>query len=138
MLSPSSDKPFLLNILTILCLSTTLTIATMSDQARAETHSSTESFAPSWSLLNSEQKQYFISGYLKGLADSSKITDVAIEFVQQNPRQAVQGLNELKKLYDLSSRSAIEVAPKVDAFYADPKNKDKPLSLAISAVRSAR
>jgi hypothetical protein len=96
---------------------------------------SSDSFIASWRLLNQEQKQYFISGYLRGLSDAAKVTDVAIEFIRQNPQTAIQSLTELKKVYDLSYLSPAQVAREVDKYYADPANKEKSLSQAVTASR---
>jgi len=99
---------------------------------------SPNAFLPSWKLLNSQQKQYFMSGYLKGFRDASKVTEIALEYLKQNPQSALQGLTELKNVYDLSELSALELSRQVDVFFADPLNRDKSLSQAVSASKQRR
>jgi hypothetical protein len=94
-----------------------------------------KTFLPTWRLLTAEQKQQFMAGYLMGLSDASEVTDIAIEYVQQNPKQAVESLSQLKRVYDMSLLSPREVAKEVDLFYADTNNKDKALTAAVSAAR---
>mgnify|MGYP000373130219 CR=1 FL=1 len=91
-------------------------------------------FFPTWKLLNSEQKQQFMAGYLKGWRDSAQITDIAIEYVEKNPAEAVSGLRKLKGIYDLSGVTPEVLSQGVDRYFADPGNQAAGLSKAVSAV----
>lgn len=95
-------------------------------------------FAPTWKLLNSEQKQQFMAGYLKGWRDSAQITDIAIEYVEKNPAEAVSGLRRLKGIYDLSGVTPEVLSQGVDRYFADPENQSSGLSKAVSAVTRGR
>lgn len=101
-----------------------------------ETASSPSSFLPIWKLLTYDQKVQFVSGYIQGWKDAARVTDVAISFVRENPNNAVDGLEKLKGLYDLSDLKPNMVVDHIDSFYSDPDNSEAALSLAISASRA--
>lgn len=93
-------------------------------------------FLPTWRLLNAEQKQQFIAGYLFGWNDAARITEIVASFVKENPDQAQQGLERLKSVYDLRELKPTAIAREVDRFYADPSNGNAGLSLAVTFARS--
>jgi hypothetical protein len=94
-------------------------------------------FAPVWQLLNKEQKQQFIAGYLLGMKDAATMTGVLRDFVQSNPTSAQESLERLRGIYDdLSQGKPDTVSDAIDRFFKDPANKEAPLSRAITAARS--
>jgi ABC-type cobalamin transport system ATPase subunit len=95
------------------------------------------SFLPVWQLLNREQKQQFLAGYLQAMKDASKMTDVLGTFVKDNPSSAGESLQRLKGIYlNLAQASPDFLTSEIDAFFADPKNKEAPLSRAVTAARN--
>lgn len=97
--------------------------------------SAEEPFLPTWKLLKNEEKRQFIAGYMYGWRDAARVTDVAIEFVKSNPEQAVEGLEKVKSMYDLSRLRADTVTSELDRFFGDSGNKEATLSQAVTAVR---
>jgi hypothetical protein len=100
--------------------------------------SNTDSFAPTWKLLHTAEKQQFLSGYLYGWRDAAKVIDVAISYVHANPERAVEGLQGIKSLYNLSGLKPTQLVDSIDQFYTDPENQSAPLSAAITAARKAQ
>jgi len=96
------------------------------------------SFLPIWKLLSRPEKLQFIAGYIQGWRDAAKVTDIAISFVRENPQQAVEGMERVRALYELSDLKPDLVVNQLDQFYADPDNRQAPLSRAISAARNNR
>lgn len=95
-------------------------------------------FASTWKLLNTQDKQQFISGYLRGWKDAQQVTEVAITYVEQNPKNAVDGLKSLKGLYEVSSLSPDYLAREIDAFFKNPENANATLSAAITAAKASQ
>jgi hypothetical protein len=93
------------------------------------------SFLPTWKLLNTQEKQHFIAGYIHGWNDAARVTDVAIDFVRDNPGKAIDTLQKVKSVYDMQSVKPDALARAIDQFYADPDNAEAPLTRAISGVR---
>ena len=94
------------------------------------------SFLPTWKLLNPQEKQQFMAGYLYGWRDAAKVTDIAIGYVKENPQKAVEGLESIRSLYDVSGFNSSSVAHEVDAFFQDSDNRDASLTAAISYAKS--
>ena len=95
------------------------------------------SFLPVWQLLNREQKQQFLAGYLQGMKDAAKMTDVLGGFVKDNPASATESLQRLKGIYlNLSQVTPDSLASEIDIFFADPKNREAPLSRAVTGARN--
>jgi hypothetical protein len=117
-------KPICLAIL--LSLSRTVWAAGPSDE---------RPFLPTWKLLNSEQKQQFIAGYLFGWNDAAQITAIVAGFVKENPEQAQKGLEKLQTLYSVGDLRPQAIAREVDAFYNDPSNSSAGLSRAVSYAK---
>lgn len=90
-----------------------------------------------WKLLTHEQKTQYLAGYVQGWRDASRVTDIAIDFVKQNPEEAVRGLEQLKGLYDLSDVSPSLLVTRIDRYLSDSANRSASLSLAISAARNS-
>jgi hypothetical protein len=97
---------------------------------------SDEAFLPTWKLLKSAEKSQFIAGYLYGWRDAAKVTGVAIEFVKENPKDAVDGLTKLQSLYNMEGLKADIVSKELDSFFSKSENKDATLSQAVTAVRA--
>lgn len=93
------------------------------------------SFSPTWKLLRNEAKQQFISGYLFGWRDAKKVTEIAIEYVKENPGNAVNGLERVRGIYDMEGLTADSVVRELDKFFAESDGKDATLSQAVTAVR---
>jgi len=94
------------------------------------------SFYPIWKLLNLEQKQQFVAGYLHGWRDAALVTDIAIQYVRKNPQKAVSSLEGVKELYNLRSVRSADLVEKIDEFYSDPENLSAPLSRAVTSARA--
>ncbi|MFM1847054.1 MAG: hypothetical protein RL417_528 [Pseudomonadota bacterium] len=92
-------------------------------------------FLPTWKLLNSEQKQQFIAGYLFGWNDAAQITSIVAGFVKENPEQAQRGLEKLQSLYDVGDLKPGAIAREVDNFFNDPSNTAAGLSRAVSFAK---
>jgi hypothetical protein len=93
------------------------------------------SFSPTWKLLRNDAKQQFISGYLFGWRDAKKVTDIAIEYVKENPGNAVTGLERVRGIYDMEGLTAESVVRELDKFFTEWDGKDATLSQAVTAVR---
>ena len=94
-------------------------------------------FYPTWKLLSSAEKQQFVAGYIQGWRDAGRVTDVAIAYIRENPGKAIEGLEQVRSLYDLSDLKPAILASAVDEFFRDPENKDAGLSQAVSAAKHA-
>ncbi|MBX7138337.1 MAG: hypothetical protein K1X83_10160 [Oligoflexia bacterium] len=115
-----------------------LALALAASVAAADSRTDTEpSFLPTWKLLNTQEKQQFIAGYLKGWQDAEKVTSIAIEYVRDNPDKAVDGLEKIKSVYNLSGLNPDLLIRSLDAFYSEPENNSASLSKAVSAVKNA-
>jgi hypothetical protein len=105
--------------------------------AQAESKTAAEaSFLPTWKLLRNDSKQQFIAGYLFGWRDAKRVTDIAIDFVKENPSDTVSGLERIREIYDMEGLTAESVVRELDAFFADSEGKEATLSQAITAVRA--
>lgn len=103
----------------------------------AESKLGTEaSFLPTWKLLRNEGKQQFIAGYLFGWRDAKKVTDIAIEYVKDNPSDALNGLERIRGLYDMEGLTSESVVRELDDYFSKSEGKDATLSQAITAVRT--
>ncbi|MCB0318565.1 MAG: hypothetical protein KDD56_07395 [Bdellovibrionales bacterium] len=96
----------------------------------------TNGFLPTWKMLNSQEKQYFISGYLHAWQDASEVTDIAISFIKDNPKKAVESMESIKGLYNVSGINPITLAARIDEFFTNPENKDASLSRAVSFAKN--
>ncbi len=93
-------------------------------------------FIATWKLLNPQEKQQFMAGYLYGWRDAAKVTDIAIGYVKENPNKAVEGLESVRSLYDVSRFSSSSIAQKIDEFFQDADNREASLAAAVSYARS--
>ena len=94
-------------------------------------------FQPVWDLLNKQEKQQFISGYLFGMKDAATMTGVLREFVKENPTSAQESLERIRGIYqDMGAGKPDSIAREIDFFYKDPRNREAPLSRAITAARN--
>ena len=93
------------------------------------------SFSPIWKLMNSEQKQQFISGYIQGWKDAARVTDIAISYIRSNPDKAIDSLQGVKQLYALGRLNPSLLTAEIDEFFADPANSSASLSRAITASK---
>ena len=118
--------------LVLLLISSLLLISTSSAQSREQL-----AFLPTWKLLTRDQKRDFVAGYVQGWRDAAQVTDIAIDYVRENPKQAVEGLEKIRRIYDLSNIRAEGLVDGVDGFYSDPNNASATLSAAVTAVRAA-
>ena len=92
---------------------------------------------PTWKLLTGDQKRQFIAGYQQGLRDSEQITGVALEFVEQNPNEAVSALKRVRSLYQAPNVAPEHLVKGLDRYLSDPDNIHATLSSAINAVVTA-
>ncbi len=91
-------------------------------------------FLPTWSLLNPEQKQYFISGYLGALDDVRDVLSITERYVKENPSKGLSAIEELRGIYKSEDTSPLDLSRAIDRFYSSVDNRDKGLSLAISSA----
>ena len=115
----------------LICLPVTPTPA-IADEIHASA-----SFLPIWRLMTPEQRQQFIAGYVYALGDAQKISNLALTLAEEDPQQAKEALQSLKRLYEPPHLKPDRLASAVDEFYADPDNQDAALSAALSAIRAA-
>jgi hypothetical protein len=94
------------------------------------------SFLPTWKLLNPQEKQQFMAGYLFGWRDAAKVTEIAIGYVRENPQKALEGLESIRSLYDVSKVNSSAMAHEVDTFFQDSDNRDASLMAAISYAKA--
>lgn len=92
-------------------------------------------FLPTWKLLAPEAKEQFIAGYLEGWRDAGVVTDIATQYVKENPQKALEGLEKIKVLYDMSSLKTSAVVSEINGFYRDPENSLASLSKAVSYAK---
>jgi len=105
----------------------------------AEAHADQGSFEPVWRLLTREQKQQFVAGYLNGMRDAAKMTDLLQGLVKQNPESVTGSLDRLAQIYSDVGRASPDVmAEGIDRFYSDPVNYGAQLSAAITSAQSER
>lgn len=123
---------FMSKYLVQLLISSLLLASTSAAQTREQLP-----FLPTWKLLTRDQKRDFVAGYVQGWRDAAQVTDIAIGYVRENPKQAVEGLEKIRRLYDLSNLRSDGLVDGVDGFYSDPKNASATLSAAVTAVRAA-
>lgn len=103
----------------------------------AELWADQQSFAPTWKLFkHREEKVQFIAGYLYAAQDFKRISEIAVNYIKDQPEKAVESLESLSRLYDFSSGSPDRLALYVDQFYADPENSSASLSKALSYAKS--
>ncbi len=102
----------------------------------AQTDAKSSGFLAIWRLLSSQQKLDFVSGYIHGWQDAARVTDVAIMYVRENPEKAVEGLEKIRTVYDLSTLKPDLAVKSIDAFYSNPSNSSAPFSKAISDARN--
>lgn len=93
-----------------------------------------EPFLPTWKLLKGSEKTQFIAGYLYGWRDAARVTDAAIEFVKENPTEAVEGLEKIRSLYAGSETTPDVVAREIDAFFSKSENSEATFAQAITVV----
>lgn len=99
-------------------------------------YANAESFVPTWKLLKSDEKRQFVAGYMYGWKDAAKVIDIAKDFVQQNPRDAISGLEKIKGVYDLTGLKVDTVVRDLDNYFGDPDHRDSTFSQAITTIRS--
>jgi hypothetical protein len=122
---------FLGGLIVILAASAVYVVPAWGDDAQPTEHP----FSPTWKLLKSDAKHQFVAGYLFGWRDAEKVTDIAIEYVKENPQGALEGLERLRGLYDMQGLSADSMVRELDAYFSEADSKDATLSQAITAVR---
>ena len=92
-----------------------------------------DSFGATWKLLNQTQKEQFIAGYLQGFRDASKVTELTINYLEENPNKVDEGLRTLKALYNVEGSRPSAIVPRLDEYFRD--NSQASLSQALSAVK---
>ena len=94
------------------------------------------SFLPVWKLLTHEQKVQFVAGYLHGWQDAARVIDIAIAYIRENQKSAVEDLEKVKTVYDLSTLRSESLVQGIDEYYADPGHSGSPLSAAVTAAKN--
>jgi hypothetical protein len=101
-----------------------------------ESGDSVQGFAPTWKLLDAEAKRQFIAGYLFAFSDAARITDIALEYIKENPQGAVSGLEQIRSVYDMRGVTPDMVVHELDVYFREDGGKEATLSQAVTAVRS--
>jgi hypothetical protein len=70
-----------------------------------------------------------------GWRDAAKVTDAAIDFVKQNPKDAVEGLTKVRSLYEMDGVRADALVHELELFFEKSENRESTLSQAVTAVR---
>lgn len=96
-----------------------------------------ESFYSTWKLLSTAEKKQFAAGYLHGWKDAKKVNDIAVTYIRENPATAVDSVERIAKLYDVSTLRPDNLVESLDAFYDRPENKAAPLSAAVTAAKTS-
>ena len=122
--------------LSLLCVSVILGLITVLSPVSARADDEKSGFIATWKLLNTQEKQQFMAGYLYGWRDAAKVTDIAIGYVKDNPNKAVEGLESIRSLYDVSRFNSSAIAQKIDEFFQDADNREASLTAAVSYARS--
>ena len=87
--------------------------------------------------MSFQEKQHFIAGYLQGWLDAAKVTDIAIGFIKENPAKAIESLEGIKKVYDVSFVKPGNLVDEIDAYYAVSENKNATLSAAVTSAKAS-
>lgn len=103
----------------------------------AQSSQSAAPFYPTWKLLSRSEKQQFVAGYTQGWHDAARVTEITIGYVKENPTRAVEGLEQIKRLYDLQDVKPAVLASAIDVYFQQPENQNDGLSQAVSAARRA-
>ena len=106
--------------------------------APARSESENTGFGPTWKLLNPQEKQQFIAGYIMAWRDASQVTGIVLGYVRDNPQEAVRGLEKIRSLYDSAELNPKEVVQEIDAFFLKPENTTASLAQAMGEVRAVR
>jgi hypothetical protein len=101
-----------------------------------ESGDTVQGFGPTWKLLDPEAKRQFIAGYLFAFSDAARITDIALEYIKDNPQAAVSGLERIRSVYDMHGLTADMVVHELDVYFKESGGKEATLSQAVTAVRS--
>ncbi len=120
----------------VLCFIALFVSFAMAESTADDEHAVPQSFLPTWKLLNPQEKQLFISGYLHGWKDAARVTELVQQHVTEHPEQTLKSLRTIRSIYDLGGKNTRSLGPLVkgiDEFYANPDNARAALSRAITA-----
>ncbi len=95
-----------------------------------------ESFYPTWKLLNLEQKEQFIAGYVLALKDATRIVDIALNYSQSDPARSLESLKKIRMLFDVFESKPTTLVKEIDTFYTQPDNRAATLSMAVNAANA--
>jgi hypothetical protein len=112
-----------------------LLVGTISAAADDTPTAATNAFYPTWKLLNQAEKQHFVSGYKFASEDMHRVLEIVAKFIKENPDQAVEGINSLKRVFNYASVNPDRLAIELDAYFANSENQKASLSKAISAAK---
>jgi hypothetical protein len=88
--------------------------------------------------MKNDERRYFVAGYIYGWKDAGKVMEIAQDYVRENPGNAVTGLEKIRSVYDLSSVRVDDAIRDLNAFFADPSNRDATFSQAITRLQRGR
>ena len=101
-----------------------------STELRAE-----EPFLPTWKLMSQDAKRQFVAGYLFGLKDAENVLDIAIQYIQENPNKAIEGLKKIKSVYEHEDAKPDKIAKAMDEYFADNANAKSTLATAFQFAK---
>jgi hypothetical protein len=93
-------------------------------------------FAQTWKLMSSIEKQQFVAGYLFGLRDAARMQDVTLNYIRENPAQAVPGIEKIRDLLAAEGVKPDTMVRLVDEYFGDAKNRNATITMAMSLARS--
>lgn len=94
-----------------------------------------EPFLPTWKLMNQDAKRQFVAGYLFGLKDAENVLDIAIQYIQENPNKAIEGLKKIKSVYQHEDAKPDKIAKAMDEYFSDTANAKSTLATAFQFAK---
>ncbi len=92
-------------------------------------------FLPTWKLMSQRDREQFVAGYIQGWRDASSFTDIAIQYVQESPNEALDSLIQLRKVYEVKDLRPALMSEAINDFFKDSSNENAPLSQAVSYAK---
>jgi len=120
------------NLLVTLYILTSLCFALLAPPAQIA-NAQEQQFYTSWKLMNNQEKQQFIAGYMMAYANARKIAELTAQYSEHEPAKALESLRKLPNFFTIPNISPGILTQEVDTFYSDPENWSANFSKAVSA-----
>lgn len=118
-----------------LLISTILLVSVLPGLSQAEIPPAPP-FAQTWKMMSAVEKQQFVAGYLFGLRDAARMQDVTLAYIRENPAQAISGIERIRDILAADGVQPDRMVQLVDQYFADPKNREGTITMAMSLARS--